>query len=186
MAIQLTCEFCGESFRLRDETAGKTIKCTSCGTSIRVPGEAAAEDDYFDNLADGRGADLEEAGRRTLGPAIALYIVGGLWCVWVLASCALTVIGFTFGGRARRVNSPLGPAYEMYSQLAGMFLLLVVTIIVLNGAYHLHTRKSYGRALTGCILACIPLCSPCFVFGIPFGIWGIIVLLNEDVKRSFG
>ena len=42
-----------------------------------------------------------------------------------------------------------------------------------------------GLALTGCILACIPCCSPGCVLGIPFGIWGLIVLNQEDVKRAF-
>jgi hypothetical protein len=35
------------------------------------------------------------------------------------------------------------------------------------------------------ILAAAPCLSPCCLFGLPIGIWSIVVLMNDNVKRSF-
>src|SRR5436190_17068172 len=44
--IPLTCDECDKSLKLRDELAGKKIKCPGCGASLTVPtGEEDEEDD---------------------------------------------------------------------------------------------------------------------------------------------
>ncbi|MEM6366193.1 MAG: hypothetical protein AAF745_17310 [Planctomycetota bacterium] len=40
MPIQIKCG-CGKALRVRDELAGKAVKCPGCGKAIRVPGKAA-------------------------------------------------------------------------------------------------------------------------------------------------
>ena len=37
MPIEVTCDACFHSYRVRDEHAGKSIKCKECGAKIRVP-----------------------------------------------------------------------------------------------------------------------------------------------------
>ena len=50
MAIQFSCEFCSEEFRLRDETAGKAFKCKSCGATLRVPFAAVVVEKDVDDF----------------------------------------------------------------------------------------------------------------------------------------
>ena len=41
MAIHVTCE-CGTSYDLKDEFAGKLVKCPQCGRPVRAPARTAA------------------------------------------------------------------------------------------------------------------------------------------------
>ena len=41
MPIQITCQ-CGKSLNVKDQFAGKAVKCPSCGSGIRVPGGQAS------------------------------------------------------------------------------------------------------------------------------------------------
>src|SRR5262245_50200583 len=41
MPIAITCQ-CGGSFRVKDELAGRQVKCPKCGQAINVGGQAAA------------------------------------------------------------------------------------------------------------------------------------------------
>lgn len=76
----------------------------------------------------------------------------------------------------------MGHAVGFYGAAFG---LPIITTIVLIGAFCLHTCRMYALAMIGCIIASLPLCSPCIVFGMPFGIWGLVVLNQDDVKRAF-
>ena len=50
MAIEVECDFCLTSYRVKDNLEGKKIRCKECGTSIRVVDNAGTndEDDYLD------------------------------------------------------------------------------------------------------------------------------------------
>ncbi len=60
MAISVTCEKCGESYRVKDDKAGSRIRCKGCGGAISVP----SDDDDFD--LDGE-AEEEQPARRSGG-----------------------------------------------------------------------------------------------------------------------
>ena len=45
--IQFDCESCFQEYKVRDDRAGQTLKCKSCGSKMRVP---AGEDDLLDDL----------------------------------------------------------------------------------------------------------------------------------------
>lgn len=46
MPIDVACE-CGAAYALKDELAGKSLKCPKCGTSLQVPGGEATGDPAF-------------------------------------------------------------------------------------------------------------------------------------------
>ncbi|QDT63451.1 hypothetical protein [Calycomorphotria hydatis] len=89
MPIEVTCHKCGRDYRLKDELAGKRIRCKSCETRIEVPW---GDDDPW-----GSSADFDDAygepfvpaarkrkSRKKTGPniwlssgAFAGYVVGG-------------------------------------------------------------------------------------------------------------
>ena len=62
---------------------------------------------------------------------------------------------------------------------------LLVSGFIIFGAIQMKNGKMYGVSMAAAILSIIPCCSPCFCFGIPFGIWALIVLLDQNVKSSF-
>jgi hypothetical protein len=71
------------------------------------------------------------------------------------------------------VNPQLAAAREMdLMQIlnfnAGVFAIFLVNVDILWGSIHAPRLGSWRSARVGAILACIPLCSPCFVLGIPF------------------
>lgn len=204
MAIQVSCSKCGEDYRVKDEAAGKTFKCKSCGTTIRIP---EADDDDFDEedeIEDElppprrrvRDDDDEDdrpkrrkkrssGGSRTLGPAIGLYVTGALWLIYCAVSGAVQLLNPNAAAKPPPGADQayvIGHAVGFYGVLIGFPLL---TLLVLFGAFCLQTRRLYPMALLGCIIASIPCCSPGCVLGMPFGIWGLVVLFDESVKQSF-
>jgi hypothetical protein len=58
-------------------------------------------------------------------------------------------------------------------------------ILIAVGGAKMAFMESYSMARIGAALACIPLISPFVVWGIPFGIWALIVLNDPKVKAAF-
>ncbi len=51
MSIQVICE-CGKSYKLKDETAGKKVRCPNCQAVIRVPADMGSAADTSANMPD--------------------------------------------------------------------------------------------------------------------------------------
>jgi hypothetical protein len=60
-----------------------------------------------------------------------------------------------------------------------------VSLVILLGAVQMIRLRTRWLAMTGSILAVIPVIGPCFCLALPFGIWAIIVLLLPDVREAF-
>jgi hypothetical protein len=61
---------------------------------------------------------------------------------------------------------------------------LILGSLIITGAWRMKKRNSYGFAMTACIVAMAPLFNIC-VLGLPFGIWGLVVLLNPGIIAAF-
>ena len=61
----------------------------------------------------------------------------------------------------------------------------VTNIVIIVGAVKMKRLRSHGLCTAACILAVIPCIGPCFILGIPFGIWGLIVLNDPKVRQAF-
>lgn len=73
MSIRAECPACGASYKLRDELAGKRVRCKECGDTFAVGGRAR------------RAADEDAApGRASSGAPVALIIAGCVVGVLVL------------------------------------------------------------------------------------------------------
>ena len=62
---------------------------------------------------------------------------------------------------------------------------VVGALITLFGGIKMRNLQSYGLAVFGSVLALIPCISPCCILGQVAGIWGLVVLMNQDVKSAF-
>ena len=73
-----------------------------------------------------------------------------------------------------------------YGAVAVIILNTILQILVILGGVAMIRAKGRGMAYTGCILSVIPcLSSSLCLFGIPFGVWGLVVLSDPNVKRLF-
>jgi len=49
--IKFECDTCFQEYKVRDERAGQTLKCKSCGQKMRVPtGDEELLDDIYDDF----------------------------------------------------------------------------------------------------------------------------------------
>ncbi|MEM8733701.1 MAG: hypothetical protein AAGG44_05750 [Planctomycetota bacterium] len=64
---------------------------------------------------------------------------------------------------------------------------LIGGVIICLGAMKMKSLQSFGLAMAGCICAIVPYFSACCgcIFPIAIGIWGIVVIVNQDVKQHF-
>ncbi len=125
----------------------------------------------------------EEARAAVAGPAIALMIVGGLALGLSLLGLCVNIIGAAgAGGRGRGGADPMANAI---GGIVGGVVGMCWGGVVLSGALQMKNLRSFGYAMTACIVAMLP-CNACCLLGLPFGIWGLTVLNQPHVKDSFG
>jgi uncharacterized membrane protein len=61
---------------------------------------------------------------------------------------------------------------------------IVLNLLTVVGGFSMKSLGNRGLAMTGAIAAIIPLSGCCFLTT-PFGIWAVVVLANDVVKRGF-
>lgn len=122
---------------------------------------------------------------RLQGPAIGLMVVIGLHLVLLCIAVPLNILALAGHGMAAaqgQFNFGGGPGVDLVSNFIGF----LVQGFTLFGAIQMYRGEMYGVCMAACILACIPcFCSSCCVLGMPFGIWGLITLMDDSVKESF-
>jgi len=107
----------------------------------------------------------------------------------VLASLMLALILLSIPGQIIRMRQIDTTTPEGQGELTGSIVALVVWIVMMAciiwGSIAMVRLRGYSNAMVAAVLAVIPVCSPCFVLGIPFGIWAIIVLMRTEVRARF-
>lgn len=61
---------------------------------------------------------------------------------------------------------------------------VVISMLILFGGWRVQQRRGYPLAITSAVLVMLPVNLTCCV-GIPIGIWALVVLLQDDVRKSF-
>ena len=61
---------------------------------------------------------------------------------------------------------------------------LALSALVAYAGWQMRQLRNWGLSMAGAIVAMIP-CSGCCLLGLPIGIWAIVVLIDNDVKRAF-
>jgi hypothetical protein len=121
-------------------------------------------------------------------PAIFLMVVGA---IGILFAIVRTIIDLTIGADQAGQN-PFGPPnndpglkkIQQIANIVGPFLNLAWGLIVLFGGIQMKKLKSRGFVMFSCVWAMLP-CTLCCMIGIPFGIWGLVAINDESVKRYF-
>ena len=205
MSIDVTCSGCGKAYAVPDERAGQRFKCKACGTAVSVPadewgndftgnaafggnaaGFADPQNPYAAPITSGPGGhriSKAEALSKTKICAIFLFIITGLSVVHHLFVGISTLIMVIANPAVMNQNPET--TGQVVGGLAGGSIGIIMDILVITGAYNLMGLKKRSMALTGAIIACIPCCGPCFVLGIPFGIWALVLINSQEIKPHF-
>ena len=126
---------------------------------------------------------------KTKLPGMFLMIFGGIGILFAVFGLIIAVAGGALGvlGNLGTRSNPLnmiGAGGSMVIQIIVQVLSLAWYGAIIYGGYCLMNCKNIVMAWIGVIMAAIP-CSICCLVGLPLGIWGIIILLNEEVKTAF-
>lgn len=120
-------------------------------------------------------------------PSLFLMIFSGIWiALLVLSLVANLVFGGLGAAGAGNGAEAGGVIVQMALGVVGNVIGLVLQGVVMFGAMKMRNLENYGMSMAAAIIACIPCCgSPCYVLGIPFGIWALVVLNDAQVKAAF-
>lgn len=122
----------------------------------------------------------EQALRAVKAPAIALVIYAAVAETLTLVSLLWQMIAQESFENAMAQQ----PEWARKMSFALSIIVLVLIPIVLIGGLKMMKLQSHGLALAAAIVAMLPL-TCCCVFGLPIGVWALIVLLRADVKAGF-
>jgi predicted Zn finger-like uncharacterized protein len=153
------------------------------------------EEEAYDDRPHGRRGERRSSAKSSvMGPAVALIVVGSLGLVYAIINLIVNFLGIAgpFNAPGRQpgfgqqpgFGPPVDPnVYQVIVILVTLVMLLWGGLVLFGGIQMLRLR-SFGMAMAGSIVAIIP-CNPCCLFGLPFGIWALIMLNYPEVKRAF-
>jgi hypothetical protein len=126
---------------------------------------------------------VKSAKQRLLGPAIGILVGAGLSLLDALFQLTTGAFGMY------RATAMRGPS-SFFLTFQGIQLIYCVWLAasaatMLFGSLQMLKVRRFGWSFAACIAAIIPNCECCFLISLPFGIWGLVVLLQPDVKQAF-
>lgn len=211
MPIEFRCTQCGKLLRTGDDTAGRQAQCPECGTIRTVPTPGEAQPAPVPSLAPleggsppplgspfaaGAGGEAmhaipsmeafrELAAQRVRAPATALMVFAILCIILdaLIALGGLTVAILILADQIQP-NDPGAIVASGFYAVWGL-VFLAISFVILIGARRMKGLRSYGFAMTAAILAMIPCLSSCWLLGLPFGIWALVVISDNSVKSAF-
>jgi GYF domain 2 len=139
----------------------------------------------------GAGGGRDAALQLVKGPAIGLKVTAILGLVMVVVGLVVNVMtlnGFHIGPQQmydpqmQKLIGTLGGSLGIIQNIIGG----IVGVAVLLGAAKMQKLQHYQFALIASIMAMVPCISPCCLFGLPLGIWALVVLNKPEVKSHFG
>lgn len=168
----------GEEDREDEDRGGRRRERDRDRPDTRPPSRDRDEDEKEEDRPRKRRRARRSAEDKLWAPALALQIVayagGGLSLIFLLMSLAGVLA----------VTADI--AEEKRSLLCALWAVFIAVWVgvVAKGAASMSSMYSYGLAVAGCVMAMVPF-SVGFLGGIPVGIWGLMVLLKDDVKEAF-
>ncbi len=129
------------------------------------------------------GPDPAAAG-KVATPALVIQILAGLSVLANLVSVAwniLIMVGAVSAGSGdARVSGMMSGGISLALNGLGIF----TNAFIIFGAQKMKGLEAYGMAMAACILMMLP-CSCCCIINLPVGIWGLVTLMDANVKASF-
>jgi hypothetical protein len=125
------------------------------------------------------GATFEQASRQLKAPAIILLVMSILTILYRLFDLAFSAYSLT-------TPELQPPQHAMFiGAVVADTIAIVLSILTIYGSLAMLRLTSLSAARTAAIISVIPLCAPCLILGIPFGIWALVVLSRPEVAAAF-
>lgn len=134
-------------------------------------------------------------GAKITAPAIGLIVCGAVDGIYGVLNMVGHIIG-NGGGVAdvppdappalRQILEGMNNANPVVGVITSLVMIAVAALIIFGGVQMLR-RQTYGLAMAASILTMLPCltCLGCCGVGEGIGIWALVVLSQEDVKRAF-
>ena len=120
------------------------------------------------------------------GPAMALMIVSGIFIGLILVGMIVTIAMLVSGAAAQLdQNGPISRESIMGIRVGFGILLIIVNGFIFMAAMKMKSLEGYTQARVASILALVPCIGPCYILGIPFGIWALVVLGKPEIRDAF-
>lgn len=133
------------------------------------------------HLGQGEGVVQQDPAGRVSAPAIGLMAAGGLNAAFtVLWMLLLGIFGVAILGDADAREALPGVGVWMVASVIS----LVLSALMIYAGLRMRQLRSWTLCMAGSIVAMLP-CAPCCILGLPMGIWAVIVLIDNEVKRAF-
>ena len=119
-------------------------------------------------------------GNPLMIPAIVLLVLASSMLFLILLSIQSQIL------RMREIDTTTsGGLGELCGMIGSLVIWITMMAAIIWGSIAMLRLRGYRDAMAAAVLAVIPICSPCFVLGIPFGIWAIVVLMRVEVRTKF-
>jgi hypothetical protein len=162
MAISVECSACGQTYRLKDEMAGRKIRCKACQTPIEVP-VAEVEEEWGETSWPATGSGRGGASRKTKAvpkksgnSKSVLIVVGAVAGLVLLVALVWGLLKFLPGGNTQLADGTPAPAGSSWVKFtlpdgsaSAMFPGEVKSNALPNGAVsHMASVNGNGFALS--------------------------------------
>jgi hypothetical protein len=183
------CPGCDKLLAFNPTSAGQVIICPTCQRRVRMPTAAELRSDaprpnpfeprpaspYAPSRMDSDRAP-SSVNYETPGRILFLLSIG---CLFFDALWALLIIASLFGDNLD-ADAMLG--FAVFA-IWGFFSFAAHLLSTIAGL-RMTQRRSLSLARLGAVLGLIP-CGSCGILQIPFAIWALVVLFNENAARDF-
>jgi predicted Zn finger-like uncharacterized protein len=115
---------------------------------------------------------------------IAGYVGVGINALVILINLVGAVNALVSSAQAPRGSVGVNPLMILTAVGVQLFITALWGSAVIRGGQSFTSMNSYSMAIIGCIAACLPCSLGCFL-GLPIGIWGLVVLMQDHVRRTF-
>ncbi len=123
---------------------------------------------------------------RVQVPAVGMIVAAGIDALFAVALVTLSALDISmidpWMRQGEKVDAVAEGGFLVVLCVAG----LMIDAVIVIGASKMMKLESYSFAVAAALLSIIPcLSSPCFILGMPFGLWALIVLMDPGVKAAF-
>jgi len=129
--------------------------------------------------------------RAVRTPAICMIVVSStsslLFLISICSNIFLLYNGFEYLDIPEELREEVNTQLQSKAGLKATFgaVVLAMHLTILFSAINMLNFRNYRFCMIGSCLALLPCCGPCYLLGIPFGIWNLKVLDRKDVKALF-
>jgi hypothetical protein len=127
-----------------------------------------------------RSQQLRSLRAPGLGLLVLSVIWGGIGLIGLVALAA-----WFFLATATNSKQVQALAGDLTGRDNLQLVLMLPSCFIAYGALCMRSGRHYRAAWAAALLSCVPMLSPMIWFGIPFGIWALIVLRRPAVRNAF-